>query len=142
MKTSARNCFYGEVVELKNGAVNDEVTLKLPNGTLITAIITHESTLALNLKLGASAFALIKASFVILTVGPNTIKVSARNRLSGRIIKINQGAVNSEVSIDLGHGQIIVAIITNESCENLEFQVGDDAAAMFKASHVIVGVED
>jgi molybdate transport system regulatory protein len=49
MRTSARNQFEGEVVELKHGAVNDEVTLRTQDGLEIVAVITHGSATSLGL---------------------------------------------------------------------------------------------
>lgn len=140
MKTSARNCFYGEVVALKEGAVNDDVKLKLANGTLITAIITHESTLNLNLTIGAKAFALIKSSFIILASDMENVKFSTRNCLAGTVAEIHKGAVNSEVVVALDSGEPLVSIITNESVESLDLSKGCKVSALFKASHVIIGV--
>ena len=62
MKTSARNTFEGVVAQLKSGAVNDEVAIDIGQGTLITAVITKDSTENLGLAVGVKAFALIKAS--------------------------------------------------------------------------------
>lgn len=140
MKSSARNCFHGEVTELITGAVNDEVKLKLANGTIITSIITHESTLNLGLVIGAKAFALIKSSFVILATEMENVKVSTRNCLVGTVSNVKKGAVNSEVLLTLPGGESLTAIITHESVENLTLSKGTKATALFKASHVILGV--
>lgn len=68
------------------------------------------------------------------------IKTSARNLLPGTVKKITPGAVNTEVTLDVG-GQEIVSIITNESVKSLGLAVGGNAYAMIKASHVIVAVD-
>ena len=68
MKISARNQLAGTVESVKKGAVNSEVAVKLPNGTLIHAVVTNDAVLELGLKPGTPAVALIKASHVILGV--------------------------------------------------------------------------
>lgn len=139
MKTSARNQFLGRVTALKKGAVNDEVELEIMGGQKIVAIITCESTESLGLALGVEAFALIKASSVILMAKEHGAKLSARNRLAGRVARVQPGAVNTEVVIDLPGGGAIVAIITNESANALGLVPGTEAEAVFKASSVILG---
>lgn len=140
MKTSARNQFIGTVTSVKTGAMNDEVELQIPGGQKIVAIVTHESTENLGLKPGAEAFALIKASSIIIVSDDSGARFSARNRLQGTISRVQAGAVNSEVVIDLPGGATLAAIVTNESSQNLGLQAGDAATAIFKASSVIVGV--
>jgi len=140
MKTSARNQFVGKVVRVKQGAVNDEIELEIPGGERIVAIVTHESTETLGLAVGAEAFALVKASSIILVSEDGDVRFSARNRLNGTISRVQTGAVNSEVVIHLPGGGVIAAIITNESCTHLGLAVGGPASAIFKASSVIVGV--
>lgn len=66
MRTSARNHFTGNVTEVKAGAVNDEITLRTSEGLDIVAIITHGSAASLGLAAGKPAFALVKASSVIV----------------------------------------------------------------------------
>jgi len=105
------------------------------------AIITNESARNLGLKDGGSAYALIKASWVILTDGAPGLKVSARNYLSGKVEKITKGAVNSEVSVKITGDRSIVAIITNASVDNLGLKEGGSAGAMIKASNVIIAVD-
>jgi molybdate transport system regulatory protein len=140
MKTSARNQFAGKVVRVKTGAVNDEVELQIPGGERIVAIVTHESAETLGLTAGAEAFALVKASSIILMGEDSDVRLSARNRLRGTVSRIQPGAVNSEVVIELPGGGVIAAIITNESLAALGFSIGGTATAIFKASSVIVGV--
>lgn len=142
MKTSARNTFSGQIEAIKTGAVNDEITLKLMGNIVITAIITHASKERLNLQVGAPAFALIKSSSVIVATEVEGIKLSTRNSLTGTVSQLKTGAVNAEVTLDLGHHQAIVAIITNESVAHLALEVGKTATAFFKASSVIIGTKD
>lgn len=143
MKTSARNQFLGKVSKLTGGAVNDEVELTLVGGQKIVAIVTHESVENLGLTIGATAFALVKASSIIVATALAAGKLSARNQLRGTVSHVTPGAVNAEVVIDLGTGAdglTIAAIVTQESVKLLGLQAGSDAAAVFKASSVIVGV--
>ncbi|WP_027212145.1 TOBE domain-containing protein [Burkholderia sp. WSM2232] len=140
MQTSARNQFAGEVVQLTHGAVNDEVTLRTAEGLEIVAIITHGSAGTLGLAAGKRAFALVKASSIIVMVDVASNQVSARNCIAGTVSAVTKGAVNSEVTISTGSAQI-AAIVTNESVERLGLAKGKAASAMFKASSVIVGVE-
>lgn len=68
MKLSARNILKGKVIKLIKGAVNSEVTLELPGGTQIVSVITNTSVETLNLQEGVEAYAVIKASNVLLAV--------------------------------------------------------------------------
>jgi molybdate transport system regulatory protein len=145
VKTSARNQFYGTVSSIVRGSVNDEVSLALPGGQAIVAVLTHESTEALGLVEGAAAFALIKASWVVLLVESESgtpLKLSARNQLRGIVQSVKRGAVNAEVSLALAGGAVITAVVTNESVDTLGLVEGAAAVAAFKASSVILGVKD
>ncbi len=140
MKTSARNQFLGKVAAVKKGAVNDEIELEILGGQKIVAIITRESTDNLGLVRDAEAFALIKASSVIVMTDDKGAKLSTRNRLTGTVSRVQPGAVNTEVVIELPGGGTIASIITNESAINLGLKAGKKASALFKASSVIIGV--
>jgi molybdopterin-binding protein len=67
------------------------------------------------------------------------MKLSARNQLKGKIVDITKGATTSHVRVDLGHGVIVTASITNEAVADLGLQKGDDAWAVIKASDVMIG---
>jgi len=139
MKTSARNQFSGKVVALKHGAVNDEVVLEIVGGQKLVATITCDSSEGLGLDVGVEAFALIKASSVIVATELGDVKLSARNRLTGKVSRVLPGAVNTEVTIELAGGGTIAAIVTRDSGESLGLEVGTEASAIFKASSVIIG---
>jgi len=69
------------------------------------------------------------------------MKISARNILKGKVVKVVRGAVNAEVTIELPGGTRLVSIITNSSVENLNLTEGKEAYAIIKASNVMVGVD-
>jgi len=138
MQTSARNQFLGTVKTVKTGAVNAEVVIDIGNGAELAAIITNDSVEHLGLEAGSETYALVKAQWIILTV--DSIKSSARNTLSGTIVRCQEGAVNAEVVIELPGGKTIAAIITNESVKTLGLEVGGKATALIKASHIILAV--
>lgn len=139
MQTSARNQFSGTVTALQRGAVNDEVVLEIMGGQHIVATITRDSCDSLGLQVGAAAFALVKASSVIVVTDAAGARFSARNQLAGTVARLQPGAVNTEVSITLPGGGTIAAIITRDSAEQLGLAVGAPATAIFKASSVILG---
>jgi len=140
LKVSARNIFAGTVTEITRGAVNAMVVLTLKGEASITATITKASVDALELKAGKEAYALVKASSVILGTDLHSLKTSARNLLCGSVSKIIDGPVNAEISVDLGEGNSISAVITHESASDMGLGVGSHACALFKASSVILGV--
>ncbi|MBS0364173.1 MAG: TOBE domain-containing protein [Proteobacteria bacterium] len=140
MRTSARNALRGVIARITPGEVNSEVTLKLGDGVEITAILTRRSIDDLGLAPGKPAVALIKSSFVILAKGEN-LKTSARNQIPGVVCSRADGAVNSEIGVDIGGAKTLTATITVESANALELAVGDKVTALIKAPHVILAVE-
>ena len=68
MKLSARNQLKGTIVEIQDGAVNGIVKIDLGGGNIISAVITMSSIRELGLKVGGTAYAVIKASTVMVGV--------------------------------------------------------------------------
>ncbi len=68
MKLSARNILKGKVKAIVMGVVNAEVAIEIAGGTLITSVITKASVERLGLKEGKDAYAVIKASSVMVGV--------------------------------------------------------------------------
>lgn len=69
------------------------------------------------------------------------MEISARNQLQGTVKKVEPGAVNSEVTIELSGGVEIVAIITRQSAEHLQLAAGKVVHAVIKASDVMIAAD-
>lgn len=137
MRSSARNQFIGTVVALRTAPVDFEVTLQLDDSVQLIAVITRESAENLGISLGQELYALVKSSSVML-VTDQTLKLSPRNQLWGKISKIHRGPVNSEVLIYLPGDKTVCAVVTTESINNMQLAEGQDACAAFKASSVLL----
>ena len=68
MKISARNILRGKIKTIKKGPISSTISLAIAPGVEITASITSESATLLKLKRGRSAYAVIKASSVMVGV--------------------------------------------------------------------------
>ena len=68
MKLSARNQLKGEVVSIEEGAVNAIVGIKIKGGEVITATISLTSVRNLKLEVGKEAYAVIKATSVMVGI--------------------------------------------------------------------------
>lgn len=68
------------------------------------------------------------------------MRISARNKLEGRIVEVRKGATTAHVRIDV-NGAIVTASITNEAVDELGLAVGQKAYAIVKASDVMVGID-
>lgn len=69
------------------------------------------------------------------------MKLSARNQLKGKVIGIENGAVNAIVTIDIGGGNIVSATVSMAAVKDLDLKVGKDAYAVIKATSVMVGTD-
>jgi molybdopterin-binding protein len=63
--------------------------------------------------------------------------ISGRNQLVGRIIKLEVAGLLAKVTLDIG-GQTITSVITREACRDLGLKVGAAAAALIKATEVMI----
>jgi molybdopterin-binding protein len=67
MKLSARNQLKGKIVEIKKGATTAHVRIDI-GGQTVTASITNESVDEMKLSVGQTAYAIVKASSVMVAV--------------------------------------------------------------------------
>ena len=136
MKLSARNQFKGTIININEGAVNGIVSLDV-NSEIISATISLSAIKELELKKGVSAFAVIKATEVMIAI--ELPKISARNRFKGTVKEIQDGAVNDIVVLDTKLGAVS-ATISKAAVKELELSVGKEAFAIIKATSVMVGI--
>jgi molybdate transport system regulatory protein len=139
MKLSARNQFAGTVTKVADGAVNGIVTIDV-NGTPVSATISLNAISELGLKPGKKAYAVIKATEVMVGRGEH-LPLSARNQFPGKVIGVEKGAVNSIVRISALGGNTISATISNNAVEELNLKDGEDVLAVIKATSVMVGID-
>jgi molybdate transport system regulatory protein len=138
MKVSARNMLQGKVASVQKGAINSEVTLNLAGNQSVVAVVTNESVQKLALAQGKEAYALIKAPLVVIAKDVNGMKFSTRNALEGTVQEIKRGSVNADVTVEVGGGLRLSAIITEKSIDSMALKQGDKVTALFKASSVIL----
>lgn len=68
------------------------------------------------------------------------MKISARNKLKGKVVEVKKGTTTAHVKIDVG-GQTVTAAITNDSVDELGLAPGQTVYAVIKASDVMVGID-
>jgi len=69
------------------------------------------------------------------------MKLSACNKLKGKIVEVKKGATTAHVRLEIAPGQIVTASITNEAVEELGLKAGGAAIAIIKASEVMIAVD-
>jgi molybdopterin-binding protein len=68
------------------------------------------------------------------------MKLSARNQMKGTVSAIKEGAVEAQVTLDVG-GQKVTSVITMDALAELGLAVGSPAIAIVKADNVMLGVD-
>lgn len=139
MKLSARNQFPGTVTKINEGAVNGIVTIDV-NSTPVSATISLAAIRKLGLEVGKKAYAVIKATEVMVGLGTH-LPLSARNQFPGKVRSVEKGAVNSIVRMEVLGGLTISATISNNAVEELQLAPGLEALAVVKATSVMVGID-
>lgn len=68
------------------------------------------------------------------------MRISARNQISGTVTSVKEGAVEAQVTIDIG-GQSLVSVVTMDAIASLGIAVGSPVVALVKADSVMLAVE-
>lgn len=66
------------------------------------------------------------------------MKLSARNQFTGKVIEIEEGAVNAVVKIEIAKDTVISSTISVDAVKELGLEVGSEATAVIKATSVMV----
>ena len=139
VKSSASNQLFGQIFEIKTGAIHREIDVRLKGGEHIVASMTNDEFDLLGLKDADDVLLLIGMSEINIVTDENPYRLSARNSLKGTVIRIQQDGIDAEVFMRLPGGDSIVAMITQGSAESLDLKVGDSVIAVFKSNAVLLG---
>lgn len=69
------------------------------------------------------------------------MKISARNKLRGKLVEVRKGQTTAHLRLDIGNGVTVTASITNEAVDELGLAVGQQATAVIKASDVMIATD-
>lgn len=138
MSISARNQIAGKIESVQEGSVNAIVTLKTEGGSTITSTISMSAVKELELVPGKEATAVIKATEVMIGIGD--MKISARNQLTGEIVKVEEGAVNAIVTLKTNDGSTVTSTISIAAVKELGLAPGVKAKAVIKSTEVMIAV--
>jgi molybdate transport system regulatory protein len=67
-----------------------------------------------------------------------SLKISARNRLKGKVVAVEKDGITAKVKIDVNVPAVVTAVITKEAVEELNIKVGDTVEAIVKATEVMI----
>ncbi|MBI6549683.1 molybdenum-dependent transcriptional regulator [Xenorhabdus lircayensis] len=138
LQTSARNQFFGTIIERNHENIQQHVRVLLADGkTSIYAALTEQSANRLNLVKGKEVLVLIKAPWITLTKG-HISPSSFDNVLSSQISHIETGTEYSEIILTLDGGESLCVTLSNQQIENLNLQPNDSVTALFDADKVII----
>ncbi len=76
----------------------------------------------------------------VVVPGSHAMSISARNRLRGRISRLQIEGLMAEVQVRIGD-QELVSLITSSSAERLGLRVGDEVFAVIKSTEIMIGKE-
>jgi molybdate transport system regulatory protein len=138
LKLSVRNALFCKVVKISPAPVNIEVKLEVSPGIMITAAVTNASADELKLMPGRCCIAMVNAASVLLAQAGAAPRISARNKIAGIVAGRTDDAVDSEVTVDIGGGKTLTAVITREGADAVGAAKGAEVLAIFKTSHVIL----
>lgn len=139
MKISARNQFVGKVIEVNEGAVNAIVVVEIAGGNKISSTISLNAVKELEIVVGRTVTAVIKSTSVMLA--SSSLKISARNQLTGKVVEIKEGAVNDIVIVEIAGGNKVSATISVSAVKELEIAVGSEVTAIVKSTSVMLATE-
>jgi molybdate transport system regulatory protein len=139
IQTSATNQLFGIVKNIIYGTINLEILVELKSGQEIVSTISIEACNTLELSIGSNVVLLINYPEITLVTDRINNVFSARNCLSGKIVRIQKDSVNVAVVIQLPSGDTLVSQIRETVYDLLNLKLGDSVSVAFKSNAVIIG---
>ncbi len=140
LKTSARNVFPGVVHTVRQSGFMAEVGLRSFSNLEIVAVITQESLENLQIAVGKTVIATVKAPLVVISRDEHSIRTSARNKLTGIVSALTRSGILCEVVVNLREGSQVCALVTTASVDELALAVHTPVTVLFKAFSVVLSV--
>ncbi len=137
-KTSARNCFVGNIISITSGSIQSLVTLKSREGISVKAVITNDSMQRLALAINTMVCAEVKAPLVMLYSGEQMPLCSAENIVSGKLEQVKQGDSMTEYILHISDDTKI-CILSTLMLPNIP--LGSSLWAAFNASSVVLRID-
>ena len=134
LRTSARNQIFGNIEQIKEGQINSLLIIAINNSLHVKASITNESIKELGIKKGKEVYALIKASWVKITLNQED------NSISGTIKTIKKEKNIVEILLEINDKLTITSVMNLDEFESLHVEVEQSAYATFRPSDTIIGV--
>jgi len=67
-----------------------------------------------------------------------SLKISARNRLKGKVLSVEKDGVTAQVKVEVNVPAVVTALISREAVDDLGIKVGDTVEAIVKATEVMI----
>ena len=67
------------------------------------------------------------------------MKLSTRNILKGKVVDVQSGAIMAKVKADIGGGQTLTALVSDEAVKEMGIKVGEEITLLIKATSVMLG---
>jgi molybdate transport system regulatory protein len=132
------NRLHGKIVNIIRGKIHAHIQI-LWKEVLLSVIITSVSCDDMHLSAGDNICVIIKGTDIMLAKSISGI-LSARNRTRGLVKQIIRGDVLSKVLIE-SQGDVLHAIITNASLDEMKINSGDEITAIVKSTELILSKE-
>lgn len=126
----------GQICAKRNIKENYEISIRLESGQILTSIESKKFVIEKDFEVDDEINFLIETNNIVLTKEP--LDNSARNLLKGKVSKINDDGMSSNITIECGKADTIHAKITTSSCEKLGIKTEDTIYAQFKAYNITI----
>lgn len=141
VKTSTRNQLFGRVTAIDRAEEVAQTIVQLKGGEQVCAVLATATLAELTIDVGDDAVLMINSADILLATTADPQHLSVHNRLFGKVMRIRHDLVDSEVIVLLPSGEVVAAMVTQQSLHNLALAPGMPIGALFSAHAPILGIK-